>query len=146
MVEIPVKLGLETPVFPHRAPTPSQAWENPERDWRVVVGMEPGQDTTFSLGFQMQSQWWWELQAGVPVEGWVRFPCQQGQGRRRPPTVKKKLSSTDIGQNSFQRGGTALCTPCSFRAFSPTCCSCSISCRTLDELCSPLSAPSPKPV
>lgn len=145
MVEVPVKLGSETSAFPHRASAPPQAWGNPERDWRVVVRMEPRQDTVFSLGFQMQRPWWWDLQAAVSVEGWVRFPCQQSQGRRRPLTVKK-ISAPLILNKTPSREEEEPCAHPPLKALSPTCCSCSTSHRTLDELCSPLPAPTLKPV
>lgn len=78
-------------------------------------------------------QRWWELPAAVPLEGWGRFPRQQGQGRRKPPTVKKNSAALMLGSPSRQEEQ-----PCShppLKTLSPTCCSCSTSRRTLDELC-----------
>lgn len=78
------------------------------------------QDTLLSPGFQMDA-------ARGAASCCPRFPHQQGQGRRKPLTAKKNLSPPVQEQ------------PCShppLKTLSPTCCICSTSCRTLDELCS----------
>ena len=82
--------------------------------------MEPRRDTVFSLGFQMQSQWWWELQVGVPVEGQVRFPCQQSQGRRKPSTVKKNSAPPILDKTPSREEEQPWAHP-PLKALSPTC-------------------------
>lgn len=78
-------------------------------------------------------QRWWELPAAVPLEGWGRFPHQQGQGRRKPPTVKK--NSAALMLESPSREEEQPCSHPPLKTLSPTCCSCSAARRTPHELC-----------